>query len=133
MSNIRRYVDSALARRHKEDTKDVIRDGVESGGTGFLLGLISAKRAGGLDVGKAPIDLGIGVVGLAGSVFAPLSAAGREMIRQVSGTALGIGVFRKTEHHFKAAATTAHGEIEEGVYQANMGAEDPIVAAARNL
>jgi hypothetical protein len=139
-SMIRKHYDLALSRHHSGESKEVLMEGVEAGLTGAALGFASASSKTGLDIGvgtmKAPIDLGIGVIGLGLSLAVPGERKLRESVRTVASTALGIGVFRKTEAFVKAKnAATAHGEIEEAFDDpdgVDMGA-DPVIRVARGL
>jgi hypothetical protein len=132
-SMIRALYDKATLRHHLGETKDLAKEGVTSVVTGALLGLISAKRKGGLDINGAPIDAGLGAALMAGSIFMPTLAEHRETARQVGGTMLGVGTFRMSERFNKTGKLlAAHGELDDAASYATMG-EDPIVAAAKLL
>jgi hypothetical protein len=135
-SAIMRHYHMALGRHTAGETEAIAWKAGQATLMGVGLGFISANSKTGLDLGvstyKVPIDLGIGVLGLAGSLFSPLTKDQNGIMQDMSAVALGIGVFRKTEAYVKAKNAAVHGEIEDVETALDIGT-DPIVRAARNL
>lgn len=136
----------ALGRHRTGESEEVAYKAITAGIVGGGFGFISASSKTGLDIGigkfKAPIDLGLGVLGMAGSLFLPLDKNSRDMICNASAVAFGVGTFRKTEAFVKAKNAGVHGEAPHASQQLGMPpvnpwdaqvGEDPIVAAARML
>lgn len=102
--------------------------------TGAALGLAHAELKDGLDFHKIPID---GVVGLLGIVAAVVQSDEpyAHDLRNIGTAGATVFAFRKTydlmaakkaESSKLTAGAGAHGEYD-------LGAEDPVIAAARNL
>lgn len=120
-TDIRRYVNSALGKVN--EPMEIAKDTGIGVGVGLAAGLVASQRKGGLDSGKAPLDIAAGGIGMLVSAFAPLRASTREMVRTASSNAIAIGTFRKVQ---SSKSISAAGE--------GFGAdEDPIVKAARAL
>ena len=139
MSGVSRV--GSRAHSTMQQAAHTVRQGGEAIVTGAILGAIHVEAPTGLDVKKVPVDLALGVLGLASGV-----AMGDETsqdLRNVGSTALGIYTFRKTSDLLaaKKAQTGAvpggkkpgaavHGDY--GGFAGDMG-EDPIIEAARKL
>lgn len=103
-------------------------DSVERMGVGGVTGAglaVTSKMMGGLDQGNIPVDF---VSSGALSVLGVLGARSRigSVARAMGGSAMTVFAFRKTEEWLGARKASIHGEDD-------MGAEDPVIAAAREL
>jgi hypothetical protein len=124
-----------LSRAKGGEGEDIAFRVLESSLMGLALGFIEAQSKTGLDIGigktKAPIDLALGGLGLAGSLFLPMDKDQRAIVERMSAVAWGIGVQRKSSAFFKSKITT-HGEEDLDSSAFDMG-EDPVVEAAKML
>jgi hypothetical protein len=122
---------TASAKSHVQATVNAIHQGGASVIVGGGLGALNAMLPTGLDVKGAPIDLGIGVAGLLGSVALANEPYASGMANAGS-VALGVFSFRKMDavvRKKRGMKAGVHGEFGEEA----SGGEDPIIAAARNL
>lgn len=149
-SQIRQWVERAggitkfggRVKSHAHAAVQAVRGGGEAGFTGLALGALHAEGKTGLDVfeGKVPVDALVGAGGLIGSVLlAEHETATDSRNIGISGTA--IFSFRKM-HDYLAERKIAKGEVPGSAVPKGapaaahgdaMGAEDPVVAAARLL
>jgi hypothetical protein len=153
-SAIRRFLDrnvpsmSGLGsmRGHATHSAHALRAGGEALIVGGLAGLAHASLKHGLDgdaKGQIPLDGIGGLLLLAGAGYAGGFTESAHDLRNAGSTLLGIAVFRKSAE-WVAAKRRAKGlpvggkiagEVEEGVYETGMGAEDDdeIVSTAKRL
>ena len=117
---------------HAEEIALTLRQFGEGGVVGVVLGALHGNLATGLDVHGVPVDGVAAVVGAIGAVVYAKEEFSHDL-RNLGSSSLTILAFRKTNEllHAKgvqsAATSAAHGE------ESDVGAEDPIVEAARNL
>jgi hypothetical protein len=116
---------------HAEEVALTLRQFGEGGVVGVVLGALHGNLATGLDVHGVPVDGAAAVIGAVGAVFYANEEFSHDL-RNLGSSALTVLAFRKTNEllHAKgvqAAASTAHGE------ESDVGADDPITEAARNL
>lgn len=141
-STVRRWLEKvtgtehSIARlgAHATETGHTLMQYGESVLVGGAMGAIQASRPEGLDYKKVPIDGAVAAIGaIAGVATANEASVG---LRNAGAAAAAIFTFRKTDAFIKAKKTagsaTAHGEGDMGS-DGDIGAEDPIIAAARNL
>jgi hypothetical protein len=96
-------------RKHLESTGTAARQLAETGATGVALAAVDVYKANGLDIkGKYPIDGGIALLGMGGSVF----LAGHEVaptLRSVGTAAVTVLAFRKAHAYFTRNHVEAGG------------------------
>lgn len=121
-----------------------IRQGGESLVVGGLLGLLQSELKEGLDPRGVPIDGLLAIGGLAGAALFAESEFAPDM-RNAGAAALSIYSYRQTmkflnEKRIAKAKAQIAGELEDATANvagetddSDMGAEDPILEAARNL
>jgi|WetSurMetagenome_2_1015567.scaffolds.fasta_scaffold05868_8 hypothetical protein len=120
---------SGLARSGDRMTHTAVQVG-EGAVVAAALGALNVKK--GLDIKvsatlpKVPVDLSIGMVALVASMVTDINMS--HHLRNVGTAAATIYAFRKTQDMMGASPSTVHGESD-----AMVGAEDPVVAAARLL
>jgi hypothetical protein len=130
----------ARAKLHAAAAGQGLRQGGESLLVGGLLGAASVELKTGLDVKKVPIDAVVGVLGLVGGAAMAHEEFGVDL-RNAGASALSVFSYRKTQAFLAAKKTaaggtpgfTVHGDDEGFVPHGDIGAEDPIIAAARFL
>jgi hypothetical protein len=133
-SIIRSFVDKIAVRHQRGEAEKVVTDMTTAGISGAVLGTIQAKRKGGLDYGKVPMDIA-GAAAVAGlTTLTPLLTSKHrdtnEKVRQVAATAFGIGVYRKVNAFVAAKQTKVHGEFEDG---SDHGSDDELLRIAARL
>jgi hypothetical protein len=132
----------ARAKLHAAAAGEGLRQGGESLLVGGMLGAAHVQLKTGLDVKKVPIDAVVGVLGLLGGAAMAHEQYGSDL-RNAGAAGLAVFSFRKTyallaEKKKKAGGTpggTFTGEDfnDQGNFNSDIGAEDPIIAAARFL
>jgi hypothetical protein len=119
-----RSAESSFGTDHVSAFFDVVERWGVGGVTGAGLAF-TGKMMGGLDQGNIPLDatsgLGLGVLGVLGARSKIGSVA-----RAMGGSAMTVFAFRKTEEWLGERKASHHGDSD-------MGAEDPVIAAAREL
>lgn len=128
-SMIRSLVNRVMTRHRLGETEEMAKDAGIPALVGFGLGYLGGK--GKLDRSGVPMDAVGGTMLMAGTIFTPLLAGSRDMIRQVAGVGIGVGMARVGERYGKTGSL--HGELDYGSNAGRFGAEDPLVTAARNL
>jgi len=132
-SIIRSLVDKVTFRHHIGESKMIAKEGAVAVATGALLGAVSGKRHGGLDVKGVPLDALGGALVMVGSIGSHNKAEVRDAVRQAGGIALGIGSFRASERFSKTGKLLAHGEFDGAEGHGGLMGEDPIRRAALDL
>lgn len=154
-SSIRRWYESIVpgsahmqrAKHHLTVAGEAVRGGGEGLVVGAVLGAAHASLPTGLDIklpigeGRSahlPADAVLAALALVGSAaMAPNEAVGTDL-RNTGIAAAGIFAFRKTADfvalkNAQSGRTTYSSLAAHGDDESYMGAEDPVVAAARNL
>lgn len=128
----------ARAKLHASAAVEGVRAGGESLMVGGILGGLAATLPDGLDYQKKfPIDAAVGIMGIAGGAVLAHEHIGGDL-KNAGAAALAVFSFRKSfgvvaEMRKKAGKAVAQFNGEDGGDDSDIGAEDPIVAAARYL
>lgn len=142
-SGIRRFVEMAtgngkITKGHAVSAGHALRSSGEALVVGGVAGAVDAMY--GLDYKKVPMDLVAGAALTAVSVVIG-DVDGHHDLRNAGADLLAIGAFRqggkfaaaKMKEHGKKPVGMFAGDLEDLSSEIHMGAEDPIIAAARHL
>lgn len=129
----------ARAKMHAAAAGQAVRQGGEAILVGAALGAAHVQLSTGLDVRKVPVDAVVGALGLLGGAAFAHEEFGVDL-RNSGAAAATVFAFRKTYAFMAAKKTAAGGKPggtfsgdDEGFVHGDMGAEDPVIAAARFL
>ncbi len=140
-STVRRWIEKVandtgnrFVKSHAEELALTIRQVGEGGVVGAVLGAVDSEI--GLDVKEVPLDLVLAVAGSGAAMYYAREEFSHDL-RNVGSHSLAIFSFRKTKELIavmKGGKSSVAGEEDEAEESASdVGEEDPIVQAARDL
>lgn len=134
-STIRRWIEkiadetgSKVVKSHAAELAYTLRQMGEGGAVGCVLGAVDAEF--GLDVKGVPMDLVASAVGVGGAMYFATEDFSHDL-RNVGSHSFTVFSFRKTKELMQKVKTKI-GEEEEST-TSDIGEEDPVVQAARDL
>lgn len=144
-STVRRWIEKIadatgqeITRSHAKELAMTVRQVGEGGVVGVIAGVVDSELKDGLDVRGIPADLVSTVLGAGGAMYFAKEEFAHDL-RNLGSHSFAIFTFRKTKELMgrkdapkvgiddEASSSEAEGSADD------VGAEDPIVAAAREL
>ena len=135
-STIRRWIEkiadetgSKVVKSHAAELAYTLRQMGEGGAVGCVLGAVDAEF--GLDVKGVPMDLVASAVGVGGAMYFATEDFSHDL-RNVGSHSFSIFTFRKTKELMQKIKVAGE-DVEEESSTSDVGEEDPVVQAARDL